>query len=361
MIERGAIQGKISNNSTSHLWVLFFLISFFIILFGIYLYIQIKNIKTPEPMKTCGDGTFYDTCSLTKPYFCNDGILLASSKLCGCPSGFTKKENLCVSDIQKESKEISFNYVLRGEEKEIKFTMYEGIYNYLYNVPRSIVYDDKEISSRADFKLKGIDQEVQKNFLLPLVIEIQNAAQNKEDQARIAISLVQNIPFGESNRSINFGGNNVVYFRYPYQVLYENQGVCGEKVELLAFLLRELGYGVAFFYFPEENHEALGIKCPIKESLSNSGYCFIETTGPSIISQKNLFYNGFGTLHSTPQVFLLADGFSLGEKLYEYRDAKRMDKILRILDKRNGRLDFYNYFMKKKLKLKYGLDGKIRI
>jgi len=194
-----------------------------------------------------------------------------------------------------------------------------------------------------------------------LVIEIQNSAPTKEDQARLAISLVQNIPFGNSNSSINFGGNSLSYSRYPYQVLYDNQGVCGEKVELLGFLLRELGYGVSFFYFPEENHEALGIKCPPRESLMSTGYCFIETTGPSIMTQKELYYYGFGKIDSVPQIFLLSDGFSLGENMYEYKDAERMDKIKASVEKRGGRLDFFKYLMNKKLKTKYGLDGFLQI
>jgi hypothetical protein len=358
MVERGDIHGKSSNR---FLVILLFLILLFIVVLGAYIIIELENLKTSESVKTCGDGTFYETCSLTKPFFCNEGVLLESSTICGCPKGFVKKDNLCISDIQREPKEVSFKYILRGEEGSIDFIMYEGIYEYLYTIPRTITYAENEISSRADFKLKSIDEEIQRNFLLPLVIEIQNSASTKEDQARIAISLVQNIPFGNSDSSIKFGGNSVGYSRYPYQVLYDNEGVCGEKVELLGFLLRELGYGVSFFYFSEENHEALGIKCPGKESLIDTGYCFIETTGPSIITQDELYYYGFGKIDSTPQIFLLADGFALGDNLYEYKDADRMDRIKKSVENRNGRLDFFKYLMNKKLKTKYGLDGFLQI
>lgn len=358
MVEKGGIQGKSSNK---FLVILLFLIILFILVLSTYIIIELKNMKTYQSVKTCGDSTFYETCSITKPYYCNEGILLESSSICGCPKGFIKKDDHCISDIQKNPKDVSFKYVLRGEEGEINFRMYKDIYDYLYSIPRTITYTEKEISSRADFKLKSIDEEVQRDYLLPLVIEIQNSAQTKEDQARIAISLVQNIPFGNSDTSVNFGGNSLSYSRYPYQVLYDNQGVCGEKVELLGFLLRELGYGVAFFYYPEENHEALGIKCPAKESLMNTGYCFIETTGPSIMSQEELYYYGFGKIESTPQIFLLADGFDLKDNLYEYKDAERMDRIKKSLENREGRLDFFKYLMNKKLKTKYGLDGFLQI
>lgn len=363
MVKGGDIRGKVPKSTTNKiLSIILIILIVGIISLTLYIVFEMKGSSSAKPMKTCGDGSFYDTCSLIKPYFCNQGFLVEDSNLCGCPEGLEKKENICISQHSKEPREISFEYTLNGEQGIIDFMAYKGIYDYLYTVPRSIAYEEGEISSRADFKLKGINEKVQREFLLPLVIEIQNKAETKEDQARIAISLVQNIPFGNSDASINFGGSSINYFRYPYQVLYDNEGVCGEKVELLAFLLRELGYGVSFFYFPEENHEALGIKCPTKESVANSEYCFIETTGPSILSENEINYVGYGRIESIPQIFLLSNGFALPENMDEYKDAERMDKIKKSLERREGRLDFYKYLMNQKLKKKYGLsNGKAQI
>lgn len=33
-------------------------------------------IINKEKFQTCGDGTFYGTCSLEKPYYCSNGILM---------------------------------------------------------------------------------------------------------------------------------------------------------------------------------------------------------------------------------------------------------------------------------------------
>ena len=98
-------------------------------------------------------------------------------------------------------------------------------------------------------------------------------------------SIVQKITFGNSNKTIKVSRGELDYARYPYEVLYDEKGVCGEKSELLAFILREMGYGVAFFYYPPENHEAIGIKCPKRHSVGRTGYCLIETTGPSIMAE----------------------------------------------------------------------------
>ncbi len=39
-------------------------------------------------------------------------------------------------------------------------------------------------------------------------------------------------------------------------------------------LAKHLGYGVVLFDYIDENHLALGIKCPQELSNYNSGYCF---------------------------------------------------------------------------------------
>ncbi len=362
MVEKSDTKGKAPTNTTNKVLSMLLIIMIIgIVVLGGYIILEMKTLTGEKSVETCGDGTFYNTCSITKPYFCDEGLLIESSILCGCPEGLEKKEDICVSNFAREPREVSFEYILNGETGIINFIMYKGVYDYLYTTPRSISYQDGEISSRADFKLNSINEEAQRDFLLPLVIEIQNSAETKEDQARIAISLVQNIPFGNSDASIKFAGNSINYFRYPYQVLYDREGVCGEKVELLAFLLRELGYGISFFYFQEENHEALGIKCPFKESVESSGYCFIETTGPSIMTEEEINYVGFGKMQSIPSIFLLSDGFSLPNGMKEFKDASRMDKIKKSLRKREGRLDFYKYLMNQRLKKKYGLNGESRL
>ncbi len=41
------------------------------------------------PGEFCGDGTQRDTCSVSKPYICQAGELVASCSSCGCPFGYT--------------------------------------------------------------------------------------------------------------------------------------------------------------------------------------------------------------------------------------------------------------------------------
>ncbi len=314
---------------------------------------ETKNIPFDNSM--CGDGSLEGTCSASKPYYCSDGILVERASVCGCLSGLTQNKDSCISKFQTNPRIISLKYILRGEEYNFNYTVYDGMVDYLSELPIYITTNGNGHTSRADFKLKNINQEDQRFLLMPLVVGIQNQARDKEDQARIAISLVQNIEWGKSNKTEFFRDTQIQYSRYPYEVLYDSEGVCGEKSELLAFLLRELGYGVAFFYNLEENHEAIGVKCPIEESWKNSGYCFVETTGPSIITDTEINYVGGLKLESEPQVLFISDGESLSSDLYEYGDA---EKLIDIRKSVNGDSFFFNpkkLVDFKKLEKKYGL------
>ena len=329
-------------------FIIGFSIFFFLILFITAYFIFFK--KAPA----CGDATLYDKCSLRKPYFCDNGELIEKASVCGCSELSTIKGNECISKYQSEPKIINLKYILRGENKEISFTVYKKLYDYVSQLSRSISYSGIQEPSLLDFKLKKINEKEQRELLLPFVTEIQNLANNKEDQARIAISIIQNIPFGSSNKTIAFGGDQAEYSRYPYEVLYDMQGICSEKTELLVFLLREIGYDSSFLYYQNENHEAIGIKCPVSYSIDNSGYCFVETTGPSIITDVETEYVGIGELTSNPEIINISGKFSLGN-IYEYGDAKSLMSIRRTMQEK-GMINMFQYNIYKKLKEKYGLQ-----
>lgn len=310
--------------------------------------------EIPFDSSMCGDGSLQGTCSSSKPYYCSDGVLVERASVCGCPTGTAGSGESCISKFQTNPRTVPLKYILRGEEYNFNYTVYEGMTEYLSDLPIYITTNGNGNSSRADFKLKNINQEDQKFLLMPLVVAIQNQARDKEDQARIAISVVQNIEWGKSNKTRTFRESTIDYSRYPYEVLYDSAGVCGEKSELLAFLLRELGFGVSFFYNLEENHEAIGVKCPIEESWHNSGYCFVETTGPSIITDTDITYYGGLKLRSEPQVLFISEGESLSSEIYEYEDAEKLFDVRKNLNQ--------NYFFNpkklvtfKKLENKYGL------
>ncbi|GBE19848.1 MAG TPA: hypothetical protein ENG87_02555 [Candidatus Pacearchaeota archaeon] len=322
--------------------------SILILVLSIYLLYVLKG-EVSDLVSSCGDKTPDGACSLRKPYFCSEGVLVENAINCGCPENLTKKGNSCISKYQNNSKNITLKYLLRGEESEINFLVYEDMANYLSGLPKTIHYGEGETPSRSDFKFRNINEAEQRELLLPLVTEIQNIANTQEDQMRIAISLVQNIPFGGTREIYRFANGMMEAPRYPYEVLYDERGVCGEKSELLTFLLREIGYGVVIFYYPSENHESVGIKCPKQYSLKNTSYCFIETTGPAIITDNGIEYSGGIKLTSQPEMIILSNGDSLKNDLYEYDDAKDWGKI------RDGKAGLFLRNKYSGLKKKYGL------
>jgi hypothetical protein len=356
---RGASAGiyrslKLSAQKKYLVFTLFVLVLLFLFSGGFGLVKLLENNSIIEVDNFCGDGTFYDSCSTTKPYFCQDGKFIELSSVCGCPEGFGRNNNSCVSAYQTNPKWISLDYTLHGQSYSLDFVVYKGFENYISSIPRSITYSPNSNSSRADFVLKAIDEQEQRKFLMPLVVQIQNITNDKDDQMRIAVSLVQNIPFGYSNKTYYFGSTKVNYSRYPYDVLYDVEGICGEKTDLLAFLLREMGYSLASFYYPKENHEALGIKCPVRESLMKSEYCFVETTGPAIITDNKIFYIGVGKLISTPEVYPLSYGKSIGINLEEYDDAEELIRIRSSIEK-TGLIGPIKKKVFERIKIKYGL------
>lgn len=325
----------------------------------IILFVFLFMIEKSSSVKIlqCGDDTPYGSCSKNKPYFCEDRKLVSKATVCGCPNTLTFEDGECLSKFMTNPKNISLGYVLRGEENWINITVFEGMVDYVSSLPRFITYFPGQIPSRKDFKLRNINEPEQREFLLPLVVEIQNLApEDKVEQFRIAVSLVQEITFGNSNENFSFAGLEIDYARRPYEVLYDQQGVCGEKSELLAFILREIGYDVAFFYNQEENHESLGVKCPLSESYRGSGYCFIETTASSIITDNQINYVGGIKLKSTPEVIPISEsrGIVLSEDLYEYKDALDWMNIRWSIEQ-NGRVPTTEYFKWKNLQKKYNV------
>ena len=131
-------------------------------------------------------------------------------------------------------------------------------------------------------------------------------------------------------------------------------GICGEKSQLLAFLLRELGYGIAIFYNQQENHESVGIKCSSND-WKDTGYCFVETSAPAIISDDSIEYVGGVKITSMPQVLKIFDGISLSRGLDDYNDAEDVSRIREKISE-NGKIDFLDSMKLGTLRKKYGLD-----
>lgn len=333
------------------------LITLSVIVLILILFLIFGSASKVQTFQRCGDATFSGYCSLKKPYFCLNETLIEEPSLCGCPLGYALRNESCFLLNGTLSEMKYFNYNVYGDEGVLYMDFRSDVISHLLSLPRYQIYSSGEVPRRDDFAFKKINNQAQREGFNPILTQIQNLhPYSKDMQAKVAVSLVQNIPYNES-QFVNFFGTEVRVSSYPYQVLYENMGECESKSELLALLLKEMGFGVVLFYYPEENHEVVGIKCPIEKSYLGTGYCFIETTMPSPISFSDGRYlssSGVGRLIGSPQIILISDGLSLSGDLDDYKDSKTLSSLLHSSESNGG----LNYIEKNKmdyLREKYGL------
>jgi len=163
-------------------------------------------------------------------------------------------------------------------------------------------------------------------YLKDLVARIKSSAASPDDQVRIAVSLVQHIPFDTAKADKNDQGRWFISSS-PYGVLYSNRGKCNEKSQLLAFLLKELGYGTAIFEFPGEGHMAVGVKSPDNFAFRSTGYAYVESTSPSIITDTSIQAGSLKIRDfSNPVVIRISDGSAMTTLGEEYADARKMSE-----------------------------------
>lgn len=249
-----------------------------------------------EEIPKCVDGTRYSACSPNKPSYCDEGKLIDRADLCGCPYEYVQEGERCKSKYETGAKTVKLYGI--GD-----FVVYQGVHDYLAIQDRSISYYSTPPTAK-DFILKDLNNKIQTNYLNRLVEEIRKKSDNPKEQARIAIRMVQSIPYDWSA----FETDNVEG-RYPYEVLYDMEGVCMEKADLMAYLLRGLGFGVAIFEYELESHRAVGIKCD--KGNYGSNYCFIEATDYYPVGQIPFDYvGGVNIRNAHPEIIVISEGIS---------------------------------------------------
>ncbi len=244
-------------------------------------------------------------------------------------------------DETKDPQLVTLKYFNNGE-KSVSITLTKGINEYYAAKSRKsfcIIGCDV-----AKTEMAYITDKKQLPGLQQVVAAIKNQSQDPQEQARIAISLVQRIPYDEASYQ-----KKVVPNKYPYEVLYDQVALCGEKSRLLTYLLKELGFGTALFLFDE--HQAVGILCD-GVSFRQSGYCFIETTGPAIITDSQAVYPNVGQL-GEPTIIPIADGMKFNA-LRDYTDNLELNRLE--LTAKQGSMSTDDYKMLIALTKQYGLD-----
>ena len=276
----------------------------------------------------------------------NIELLENISNTIACPAGYEMQEEKCISVYLMGAEEKEFEYLLHGKKDKISFVVYRKLDSYFSEKPNE--YYCPPDCSQDDIEFKIINEDQQSKELDKLIELIQNKTDKKDDAARVAISLVQKIPYDWDGLWGTPAG------RHPYEVLYDNEGICGEKSKLLAYLLRGLGYGVNLINYPD--HQAVGVKCPKEYSLNDTGYCFIESTRPTILTDAEGEYVTVGKLGNPESTLKISEGASFESIEEEYEDAKEWNRINEISERSGGVLSGPNYNLWNKLVHKYGIE-----
>ena len=218
-------------------------------------------------------------------------------------------------DYRQSPKTLSYPYIVGGSRHTISFSTYGALVDHFSKESHTYRYDpEKEVI------MELLENDYQNEYLQPLIETIRKESNNPDDQAKIAVSLVQHIPYNWNT----YYGTSMDWY-YPYETLYNNKGVCADKSLLLAYLLNELGYDTVLFEF--SGHMAVGVKCSPEYDFYDTGYAFIETTQPMIITDiPDTYYGGF-SVSSNPHIIHLNGGKKVLSVSKEYRDATSMKQL----------------------------------
>jgi len=254
------------------------------------------------------------------------------------------------------------NYISNGNRNTLSFNMSSMVEDQIQSEPEFFacyrnVNDPSPCTEQETqpYLMKYINDPIQDQGLDQFIGAIRQKSPDRNSQAKIAISIVQNIPYDTSKSQLILTNPDDVEQNHPYETLFTDKGVCIDKSLLLAYTLDKLGFDTVIFTFTPEKHAAVGVKCDPEYAYKGTGYCFVETTGPAIITDSSGSYVNIGRLTSMPQIYHISNGSALSEIDEEYNDAKRFNE-LEAMGRANGQvLDPLRYADWKSLVDKYGL------
>jgi len=263
-----------------------------------------------------------------------------------------------------EPKTITFEWEYKNSKYSITETLYGTVYNYYKSSPDKHCWQEKG-DDWACLK-KFLEEAEEDNTISKIASDIESEASkkglSKDKLIELTVAFVQSIPYDEDKFELITHPNKPedLYPIYPYEVLYNNKGVCAGKSFLVASLLEELGYGVALFdYQPivegEVGHIAPAVKCPKEYSSYNSGYCYSEVTTKGfkigaipidieagvakVRTTINLFgkeknISDFGKLEfKDAEIYVIADGNSYQGIISTAQTLQRIETLEKEIDK----------------------------
>jgi len=225
-----------------------------------------------------------------------------------------------------------YEYFLGGQMYTYKFTVYKELNEYLNKYPGWYSCTGKCPTYEQYINIL-VNEPVSKKQLVKITSDFNALKLRIDDKIRSLVSFVQLLDYN-TNKPISTES-------FPYQVLVDSQGICGEKSILLLNLLSNMGYKTAYLYFPDVNHAAVGIGCDPKYDFRDSGYCYIETTHQMIITDSNVGSKIGNVDVGTLTIFPISDGRKFNAET-DYNAV--IERKTFIAHKNDPNFDFTSYY-----------------
>lgn len=204
----------------------------------------------------------------------------------GVPMGELRAIEEAKLPVPTGPKTAAFVWKYQGKPYALNETLYDSSYRWYASLPTGVDAGGSahDIAERANSMFIGgvSDDGTVKSLSRSLKALADKNKLTANQLVEFVAAFVETIPYdqGKADRRTSGLDGITEKIAYPYEVLYADTGVCQDKSYLAYAILRELGYGVAIFSFPDpaDNHMAVGVKCPPQYANYDSGYCFLETT-----------------------------------------------------------------------------------
>ena len=181
-------------------------------------------------------------------------------------------------------KTVNYQWSYKGKEYSVEETLYGNIDAYYKEHPVKALYEgDSEEKYYNNFAL---NLENEKDATISDVvsdIKAEGVKNNlsEEEILELVIAFVQDIPYDDAKYNTmisDSGAAEESWPRFPYEVLYDNAGICTDKSLLAVAMVNKLNYGTALFALDGKEHMAPAVQCTQGYSSYNSGYCYTEVT-----------------------------------------------------------------------------------
>lgn len=180
-------------------------------------------------------------------------------------------------------KEITFDWNYKNKKYSLSEKFYASYYDFYANSAKGYRYvGDLDQNWKTKYFQRFIDGASGDDIIEKVADDILKQGQanhlSEDETAELTLAFVQSISYDETRGQAIINGDTSIVMQFPYETLYRQTGVCGDKSFLAARLIKDLGYGTALFEFEKEKHMALGIQCDSQYANYQSGYCYAETT-----------------------------------------------------------------------------------